>query len=156
MADLGFSPGELNLSLYKGDTFSAKVIAKDGTGNTLDLTGWAIKALIYAADGVTPLNFTDGATTIPAEFQIGSKNLGAGEIFMFLPDGATSQIPTGSKFDVEISKFYSIDELNVDNNTSTLEQDQWVVLTIIKGTITVVNDITYSTGTIPVGRGQIN
>lgn len=57
MASVNNTPGTLNITLYRGDTYYFIATVKDNGGNPLNLTGFNIKAEIYGPDG-QPLTFT--------------------------------------------------------------------------------------------------
>lgn len=92
-------------------------------------------------------------SSIKAEFQLGTGSLSSGIIYLFLPDGVTKQIPTTTTYDVEISKRINVDTLGDLPQNS--DDDHWFVKTILRGTITIIGDVTYSVTSLPNTRGQL-
>lgn len=58
MASVNNTPGTLNITLYRGDTYYFISTVKDDGGTPINLTGFSIKAEIYGPDG-QPLVFTN-------------------------------------------------------------------------------------------------
>jgi hypothetical protein len=61
MASVNNTPGTLNITLYRGDTYYAIATVKDNGGTAINLTNYSIKAEIYGPD-LQPLTFTSTAT----------------------------------------------------------------------------------------------
>ena len=61
MASVNNTPGTLDITLYRGDTYYAIATVKDNGGTAINLTNYSIKAEIYGPD-LQPLTFTSTAT----------------------------------------------------------------------------------------------
>ena len=223
MAAVESSPGILDISLYRGDTYYFTATVKGSSGTPMNLTGYNVKSEIYyngnpltltnsisviskqRTSGVMTLTtssnhsfdtgqsviITGGGTSlngmftitsltdntfsyasagddiplevlspaaiatnsVKAEFQVGTGSLSSGVIYLFLPDGVTKQLPNNCTYDVEISKRINIDSLGDLPQNSY--DDHWFVKTILKGDITINNDVTYSVTPLPSTRGQL-
>lgn len=92
-------------------------------------------------------------SSIKAEFQIGTGSLSTGIIYLFLPDGLTKQLPTSTTYDVEISKRINVSTLG--DSLGDPNDDHWFVKTILRGTITILGDVTYNITALPNTRGQL-
>ena len=134
MAAISSTPDVLDITLYRGDTVSLKVSVKDGAAAAVNLTGWSAKATIYNLVGVA----------VNTGFTVGTPN-SSGDIFLFLPDGTSEALLTGFTYDLEIWRDTAVTDLP---GSPTKAQ----VITVLKGTFTVTNDITDGTGG---GRGAI-
>lgn len=146
--DHNFDDGQTILVEDVGITF-------DGTRT---ITSYTNNSISYSASGanVSQENVDPPGTvtaTIKAEFQIGTTELDEGKIYLFLADGISSRLPAASVYDVEISKRINIAELG-DTVPNTYD-DHWFVQTILKGTITMDSDVTYSVTEAPSTRGQL-
>jgi len=137
-------------------------ILVSGVGATFDgtrtVTGYTNNTVSYASSGsdVSQENVDPAGeivSTVKAEFQIGTTEVDEGKIYLFLPDGISKRLPTISVYDVEISKRVNLAELG--DQPENIFDDHWIVQTVINGTITITNDVTYSVTEKPATRGQL-
>lgn len=147
--DHNFDDGQTIVVSDVGITFDGTRVITDYTNNTIS---YASSGADIIQENVDPVGTV--VATVKAEFQVGTTQLDQGVIYLFLPDGVSRQLPTVTVYDVEISKKINVAELG--DEVSNTYDDHWFVQTVLKGTITVDSDVTYSVTENPSTRGQLS
>jgi len=138
-------------------------------GNSITVAGvgapfngtWEVSAITSTTVSyILPIETADvtsaaatGTVTLNASFVVGTTRLDDGYIDLFLTDGVSALLPDSCLYDVEISKKQNLSLLG--DSVLDATDDHWTVMTILKGTIIVTDDITNSTGQLPSDRGQL-
>jgi hypothetical protein len=146
--DHNFDDGQIIEVEDVGITFDGTRTVSSYTNNTIS---YSASGANVSQENVDPVGTV--TASVKAEFQVGTTGLTNGIIYLYLPDGISSRLPTTSIYDIEISKKINRAEFG-DSPTNTYD-DHWFVQTILKGTITMTDDVTYSVTEAPDTRGQL-
>lgn len=143
-----FDTGQIITVSNIDSDFNGTFVISSLTNNTISYT-FAGSDVVSSA--VSPVGSV--VSSVKAELQIGDGSLSSGIIYLFIPDGLSKQLPSASTYDVEISKRINVSTLG--DSLADPNDDRWFVKTILRGTITILGDVTYSVTALPNTRGQL-
>ena len=146
--DHNFDDGQSILVEDVGVTFDGTRTISSYTNNTIS---YSASGANVSQENVDPVGSV--TASVKGEFQVGTTGLSSGIIYLYLPDGISSRLPATTIYDIENSK--KVNRAEFGDDPGNIYDDHWFVQTILRGTITMAEDVTYSVTQAPDTRGQL-